>query len=180
MLDPVVGYLIVLSVALMFATASVHKLRDLRAFGESVAQYRVIPAGCARLAAVTISLLEVAVVVMSLWPRGRHVANILAICLLTGYALAMALNLARGHVELSCGCGAADEPRAISLWMILRNLLLVSALAVSMLPWSARTLAGTDLLTIAAGVTAASAFYLIFDRLFGEIAPVRITFRGAS
>jgi Methylamine utilisation protein MauE len=180
MVDPVAGYLIVWSIALMFASASFHKLRDMRAFAESVAGYRLFPAIGARAAALSTVLIEVAVVAMSLWPASRRMANLLGVCLLAAYAMAMALNLARGRKGLNCGCGAADEHHPIALWMVVRNLLLIGALGVAMLPWSVRAMTGTDLLTIAGGVTVAAGFYLIADRLFGENAALRYTFRSTT
>jgi hypothetical protein len=174
MLDPVVGTVIVSSIALMFAVASFHKLRDMRAFVESVAGYRLFPARGGRVIAVGVVLMEVAVVAMSIWPSSRSVANILSIALLAGYATAMAYNLARGRDDVDCGCGAADEHRPIALWMVMRNLVLISGVGIAMLPWSVRTVAWTDLITIAGGVTVASVFYLIVDRLFGQVEPLRI------
>jgi hypothetical protein len=83
----------------------------------------------------------------------------------------VALNLHRGRRDLSCGCGAFEERRPIAPWMVGRNLLLAVALAAVGLPWSARVLEPTDLLTVGAGVALVTLLYMSADRLLGRIAP---------
>ncbi len=62
--------------------------------------------------------------------------------LLALYALAMAINLARGRRDLDCGCGIVRK--SISASMVVRNLLLAAFIACAAMPassgcWASRT-----------------------------------------
>ena len=50
MLDPAIGALLLASLAFLFASAALHKLRDLPHFTEVLRAYRVLPEGAMRLA----------------------------------------------------------------------------------------------------------------------------------
>ena len=58
MLDPALGYLIIGGIAILFASAGVHKLPDLAHFTEILAAYRLLPNEPARLLAGLIPWLE--------------------------------------------------------------------------------------------------------------------------
>jgi len=79
------------------------------------------------------------------------------------------VNLWRGRRDLRCGCGGADEEQKIAPWMVWRNFALAAVLASVLLPWTARPLALTDVLTVGCGVVAAVLLYLCLDRLLGPI-----------
>jgi hypothetical protein len=64
--------------------------------------------------------------------------------------------------------------------MVWRNGLLAALLvAAAVLPWSARSLAGVDWLTLGGGLLATIVLYRTIDRLMGEIAPKGFAMRGA-
>jgi hypothetical protein len=162
LLDPVAGYLIVCGIALLFALAGSHKLRNLALFTEVFSAYRVLPESLARRSAWLIPAME------------------LAIALLIAYAAGISLNLVRGRRELDCGCGAAGNRRSIALWMVWRNLVLALALGVAALPWIARPLTGLDALTVIGGLSAAAMLYAAVDRLLGDVAPKTIALMGKA
>lgn len=174
MLDPAFGYLIVIGIALLFAVAGIHKLRDLPRFTEALAAYRVLPDALARRLAWLIPCLELALTLGLLWEPSRRMAAISAIAVLIAYASGLAVNLARGRRELDCGCGIARRRRSIAPWMVWRNLLLAAALAVAAMPWSRRAFELWDFLTVMGGLCVAMTLYAAVDRLQGEVAP-RIT-----
>ena len=60
MMDPALGNLLAAAFALLFASAAIHKLRDLAGFADAFAAYELLPAGAARLAWL-LPLLELAV-----------------------------------------------------------------------------------------------------------------------
>ena len=171
MLDPVFGYLITTAIALLFASAAAHKLRSLAHFTEVFAVYRLLPDRAARHLAWLIPCLELGVAGTLLWEPSRRVAVVSAVALLVAYALGMGLNLLRGRRDLDCGCGTARVRRAISAWMVWRNLLLAAALGIAALPWSARRFNWTDLLTVAGGLIAGVTLYALVDGLLGDVAP---------
>jgi hypothetical protein len=167
-LDPAIGILIVASVALLFASAAVHKLRDMRRFDEIFTAYGLIPAITGVRISWMVPLLEITVAAGLAVKVSRPYAGALGIVMLTGYAAAIAVNLRRGHRDLACGCGGPDERRTIAAWMVWRNLLAASAAAAVFAPWTARQLSLTDGITIAFGLLTIALIYLCIDQLFGN------------
>ena len=169
MIDPAVGTLLAGAFALLFASAALHKLRDLRQFAATFHAYQVLPQLCARLAWL-VPLLELTVAAGMLASASRRGASAAGAALLLIYACAMGINLARGRRDLDCGCGAAEERRPIAVWMVWRNLALAALLLLMLLPWGARALQAADSLTIGAGTAVAALLYMSLDRLLGRVA----------
>jgi hypothetical protein len=167
-LDPAIGILIVASLALLFASAAVHKLRDLRRFDEIFTAYGLMPAIPGVRISWMVPLLEMAVAAGLAVKVSRRYAGVLGIIMLSGYAAAIAVNLRRGHRDLACGCGGPDERRTIAAWMVWRNALIVLAAAAVFAPWTARQLNLTDGITIAFGLLTIALVYLCIDQLFGN------------
>lgn len=180
LLDPVAGYLIVCGIALLFALAGSHKLRNLALFTEVFSAYRVLPESLARRSAWLIPAMELAIALALPWDSCRPWTLMAAIGLLIAYAAGISLNLVRGRRELDCGCGAAGNRRSIALWMVWRNLVLALALGVAALPWIARPLTGLDALTVIGGLSAAAMLYAAVDRLLGDVAPKTIALMGKA
>ena len=170
MLDPAAGFLLIGFFALLFASAALPKLRDPRHFGEVLRAYRVLPEHAVRLASL-VPFAELAVAAGLLVPGVRFGAALGGTAMLLVYAAAIAVNLARGRRDLACGCGGPDDARPIAAWMVGRNLLLALLLAVTVLPWSARALLPTDLMTVGGGAAVATLLYVCLDRLLGRVAP---------
>ncbi len=177
-IDPTVGYLIVFGVALLFALAGSHKLRNLAVFTEVFCAYRVLPEPLARRSARLIPAAELAIALTLPWQACRPWALMAAAGLIIAYASGIALNIARGRRDLDCGCGAGGHRRAIAPWMVWRNLLLAFALGIAALPWIARPLSGLDALTLIGGLAAAAMLYAAIDRLLGDVAPKAIASMG--
>jgi len=165
--DPAVAYLIIVSAALLFFVAAIHKLRDLWRFREVFAAYRLVPAG--RHLAPIVPALELAVAVGLLFDNLRILALWTGVALLLAYATAIALNLFRGRRDLDCGCAGPNERRPISAWMVWRNVGMAIALAAALLPWSDRALALTDGITVGFGTACCALVYLCLDRLLRTI-----------
>jgi hypothetical protein len=178
MLDPAVGALIIGCFALLFASAALHKLRDLARFAQVLHAYRLLPAGAERLAAA-VPLVELAVAAGLLATVTRAAAALGGVALLTSYAAAIAVNLGRGRRDLACGCGGAQDARPIAPWMVLRNLLLALLLVATLIPWRTRALLATDALTVGAGIAVAALLYASLDRLLGALASRTAALRGA-
>jgi hypothetical protein len=154
MIDPAIGALLAGAFALLFVSAALQKLRSPERFAELFRAYRELTTGVALLAG-----------------GSRAGACALGAVLLLGYAAAMAINLQRGRRDLACGCGAPGERRAITEWMVWRNLLLAALLAAMLLPWRARVMTAADALTIGAGTAVAALLYMSLDRLLGRVRP---------
>ena len=114
MIDPALGSLLLVGLALLFATAAFHKFRDLGRFSLVLAAYRVMPEGPAQRLAWSFPCAELAVALALPWPPVRGWAALAAAGLLLVYAAGMSLNLARHRHDLDCGCAAAGRSRPIA------------------------------------------------------------------
>jgi hypothetical protein len=180
-LDPAFGYLIIIGIALLFAVAGGHKLKNLSFFTEVFVAYRVLPEAVGRRLAGLIPCVELAIAIALLWQPSRRWAVIGAAGLLLTYASGLGLNLTRGRHDLDCGCGTVGNRRSIAAWMVWRNLILVLVLVLAALPWVSRPFGGSDLLTVVGGLSAGAALYVAIDRLLGDVSPKTMTWsRGTS
>lgn len=119
---------------LVFATASIAKLRDLGAFIGAVASYEVLPASASRPAAAAILCTEL--VLAFAWLSGANqVAVPLTLTAFFAFNCAVALNIRRGRI-VSCGCGGAVGSGTADWNVVLRNALLASfaLIALNALP----------------------------------------------
>ncbi|NNM62431.1 MAG: methylamine utilization protein MauE [Steroidobacteraceae bacterium] len=180
MLDPTIGYLIDFCGAALLAGAAGHKWRRLGDFSESFAAYRLMPAAWAHGLARVIPILESAICVALILPWAHRGGALAAATLLSIYAVAIALNLARGRRELDCGCAGPGRRRPIGAWMVWRNLLFAALLAMAASPWSSRPLTAADLLTITAGLTVIALLDVSIEQLAAEIAPRGLAIRGRA
>lgn len=178
MLDPAIASLLAAAFALLFGAAALHKLRDPRHFADAFAAYRVVPEALAPLG-LLIPAAELLLASALLFTASRHAAAVGGALLLCLYAAGIALNLARGRRDLSCGCGGPNDRRPIAAWMVVRNLLLAAALAALLLPQAARPFAAADVLTVGGGTAVAALLYMSLDQLLGRVAPRGALLRGA-
>lgn len=176
-IDPVVAHMLLAAFVILFASAALHKWRQLARFDAVFADYALVPASWGRLSRL-VPLLESAVAAGLLPALTRPYACATGVLLLLSYAGAMALNLQRGRQDIACGCGGPDDRRTIAAFMIWRNLLLALPLGATLLPSSQRVLAPTDAITAMFGVAAAVTVYLCADRL-GQLAQQARLLRGA-
>ena len=167
-LDPVIGILTMASVALLFASAAVHKLRDLARFDEVFSAYGMIPAISRLRISWLVPVAEILVAAGLAGSLTRPYAAVLGMLLLSAYAVAIAVNLRRGRRDLACGCGGPDERRPIAAWMVWRNILIALAVATAFAPWMDRALTMTDGVTVVFGLMTVALIYLCADQLFGN------------
>jgi hypothetical protein len=168
--DPAVAMLISACAALLFASAAVHKLRDLRRFDEIFSAYGLIPGRTRLRLSRLVPLAEGLVAIGMLLDVSRVPAVLCAMALLIAYAAAITLNLSRGRRDLACGCGGPDDRRPIAPWMVWRNILLAWVLALVLLPWGSRPWMLMDLVTIVFGTATCALVYLCMDRLLDHTA----------
>jgi uncharacterized membrane protein YphA (DoxX/SURF4 family) len=91
-MDPAIDLTIRATLALLFAVAAVHKLRDMAAFRGTFADYRLLPDA----AAWAVPAAEAAVALLLVAPATSAVGKAGAVALLVAYAAAIGVNLARG------------------------------------------------------------------------------------
>lgn len=107
---------------LLFVRAAWHKATDFGRFSGFLADYRLLPAGLVAGAARALIGAELGCVALLAWPASSAAGALAAIALLLLYALAIGINVARGHRRIDCGCGGT--PQHLSWALVLRNLAL--------------------------------------------------------
>ncbi len=172
-MDPLLHLVIALVMAMLLLAAAIHKLADFAGFRRILDDYEVLPerlvGACAR-GVVGLELILGVCWLVQFTPAAVIVVTVLLLACYTG---AIALNLARGRVHISCGCGG-NEGQPLSPWMLPRNLLLMVAALCAGLPVEPRDLALVDGLTAIASVIAFTFTYLAFSQLLANAAAIRV------
>ena len=153
------------SLALLLAVAAAHKLAGFRSFAATLGDYRLLPARAVSFVAVLTILAEIATASGLLVPALRAPAAITAALIFSAYGAAIAVNIARGRVDIDCGCSFGRSADRLTVFLIWRNAALAGAALVAAAPASARALGAFDLAASALFVVAAAAFYLTIEAL---------------
>jgi uncharacterized membrane protein YphA (DoxX/SURF4 family) len=164
-IDPAIALVARASLALLFARAAVHKVRDAPAFRSALAGYRLLPGNWAAPAAYALVALEVAVSVGLCLTALTRPAAVAAAGLLLLYAAAIGANLLRGIRDIDCGCTGAAREQPLSIRLVVRNGLLASVAVAVALPVTGRALTWVDATTVVAGVSAAALLYAALEGL---------------
>jgi hypothetical protein len=174
-MDPAIDLTVRLALALLFVVAAVHKLRDVRAFQATFADYRLLPGAAARV----VPLVELLVAALLVAPSTGAAGKIGAAGLLLVYAAAVGANLVRGRRHIDCGCAGPHARRPIGGGLVVRNALLAAAALAALAPVQPRLLVWIDALTVSGAVLALAALYLAADRLMAY-APAIARLREAA
>lgn len=117
-----------LTVAVIFASAALHAMREWTRFGGIVEQYRIVPDRLAWVIARTVPPLELAAAALLLLPATSQAGALLGLGLMAAFTAAIGVNLVRGRVSIDCGCGGAGGQK-LSAGLVLRNLVIMAGLA---------------------------------------------------
>jgi len=127
-IDPSILIAIRVLGALVFGMAALGKLHHRDEFVGVVANYRLVPEPLVHVVACLVVALETVVVLSIATGVGLAAGAGLAVILLCGFALAMAINLARGRQEIDCGCFQSTLRQRLSVPLMVRNLVLTAAI----------------------------------------------------
>ena len=155
MLDPLVSTIISISFGLMFLLASVHKLTGFAKFRAVLRDYRVMPGAMVPLAAAALPVLEILLGLGWLFLAEVRIVALGTIALVALYTSAIAANLLRGRVHISCGCGfgkATGGEETLSWGLVIRNTALLIVAVVATLPEVPRSLGVLDYVTLVAAL----------------------------
>jgi uncharacterized membrane protein len=134
-LDPVLIDFCALLLALVFASAAWGKFVAWTEFEGVVGNYRLLPRVLVVPVAKVLPPIEVVLAIGVLVPATRAPSAALLAVLLAVFGAAIAINVARGRVDIDCGCFRAAHKQNLSWWLVLRNALLVlAALACTLEP----------------------------------------------
>ncbi len=164
--DPAAKGAVIGALALILLGAAWHKLSEPNMFLSALAAYRLLPQSLLDVAARGIPLLEIALGAGILVPATRSVALVGVALLMTGYALAIGINLARGRSYIDCGCGGAAHP--LSWGLLVRNGVLAAAALAASGATIDRPLDWLDAVTVVLGVLAFFVTYLMADELLRQ------------
>ncbi|MEQ8493000.1 MAG: MauE/DoxX family redox-associated membrane protein, partial [Gammaproteobacteria bacterium] len=153
-LDPVLQLTALAALALVFASAAWHKLRDLLAFELALEAYALLPGWLLRPFARALPLAELTAVALLLFAPTRGAGSVLALALLALVTGAVALNLLRGRTDVGCGCGGIEDEQTLSWALVARNLLLALLGATGLAATTPRALLWLDYLSVGAGALA--------------------------
>jgi len=169
LIDPVLAWVLRIALAVLFAVAASHKLRDFRSFEATLADYRLVPGRLLRFAGVALAGAEVAVALALV---GSPEAGALgALALLALYSLGIGWNLARGRRHIDCGCLGPAGRRSLSGWLVARNLALSAGAAALLLGAAARPLSWVDAVSVLGGVLACVLVWVAANTLAAASAP---------
>lgn len=158
-LDPLIHLVLRWSFVLLFGLSALHKLRDFGGFSRQLADYRLLPDPLLLPAAAAVVGTECAVTIGLLMPGAQRVAAIAAACLLVVYAVAIAINLARGRRNIDCGCSGPALRQTLSEGLLVRNGVLIAAALFATLPTTTRGLGAWDWLMATAAVLTVALLY---------------------
>jgi hypothetical protein len=176
MIDPLIVRAVSLALGLLLIGAAWHKLASGRQFAAVVEDYRLLPRVLAPSIARTLPALEV---LLGLgWISGIVIPMVApATAVMFGiYTLAIAINLLRGRVHISCGCGlggATNENQPLSWVLVLRNLLLMAASLMPLAPVIGRSLGLMDWFVLSLALLAAGILYVAASQLLRNQAGIR-------
>jgi hypothetical protein len=120
-----------LTVAVIFALAAFHAMREWAVFGGIVEQYRIVPRRLAMIFARILPPLELAAAAALVLPMAGRAGAVLGLSLMAMFTGAIAVNLARGRVSIDCGCGGASGQK-LSTGLVLRNLVVMGGLVLAL------------------------------------------------
>ena len=164
-LDPVIAWSVRLALALLFTAAAWHKLPDARRFEGAVRAYRLVPSEWTAALAWLLPFAEGAIALGLIYPSTYPAAAVAAGVVLSIYTLAISVNLVRGRREIDCGCFASAVTVPLSAGLVARNLGLIAASCMLLVPIRARTLVWMDAVTIVMGLATLSLLWAAGRRL---------------
>ncbi|MEP6884201.1 MAG: MauE/DoxX family redox-associated membrane protein [Gammaproteobacteria bacterium] len=120
-------------VSLVFLTAAYGKFRHLTALQGVVANYRLIPDMLVVPVAYLLAPVEALLGTALLLGLGSPWPELGAAALLTLFAAAMGINMARGRRHIDCGCFQSALKQTLNWTLVFRNVVLAMLLGVAIL-----------------------------------------------
>lgn len=176
MLDPLIVKAISIGLGLMFFFAAFHKLNDSEQFRITLLEYQLLPEALVAPASRIIPIVEI--LLGGSWLLSFYQQSLTAYVsagLLAAYAAAIGINIYRGRVHFDCGCGFAgksDNEQYLSGGLILRNLVLVAAALLTVLPAGTRSFSLGDYLTLTATLLATALLFGATNQLLANRAAI--------
>jgi Methylamine utilisation protein MauE len=176
-MDPLIVQAISIGFGLLLLNAARHKLSARTSFMAVLGDYQLLPETI--LGPALWLIIGSECVLGCAWFANDAVPAAAVACatslLLIGYTIAIAINLLRGRVYISCGCGLSNSAaggQSLSWGLVLRNILLVLIALLAALPGSARALGVFDIATLIATLPAMVLLYIAVTQLLTNSAAI--------
>lgn len=145
----------------IFAMAVRHKITTWPRFCANLAAYELVPERGVKAVAGLLVVTETATMIGLLTLTSG--AFLLAAALLMTYLAAIGINIARGRMQIDCGCG--DEPTGLSSWLLLRNAVLISTAL-----WGAGSTVNLSMASVVVGAGLSAVAIVLYSALDQMIA----------
>lgn len=143
-IDPVFQLAAALTLALVFGGGALSKMSAWAELEGVVANFRVLPRSLVPAATWILPPVELALAFGVLVPATRVPAALVMAALLAAFALAIAINIGRGRIDIDCGCFRSSLKQNLSWWLVLRNAVLIVVAVTCLLSPVARGLGWAD------------------------------------
>ena len=176
MIDPLIIRVLMIALGLMLVGAAWHKLSSVQKFAAIVADYRLLPPFAVPLASWLIPATEILLGLALLAGVATALVAPLTALMFLVYGLAIAVNLLRGRLHISCGCGlgnSSGENQPLSWVLVIRNILLMVLALLPLLPATGRALAPLDWFTLVAALSASCLLYFGGSQLLQNQSAIR-------
>jgi len=129
--DPVVPTILVALLVMILGLGAWDKWCHVAQFEGAVAGYKLLPTVLVKPFALAFAAAETLSALLLLIPGQRSTGAILAALILGLATLGILINLARGRRDVDCGCGGLGHGSGgLSGWLVLRNVVLLAAVAL--------------------------------------------------
>lgn len=167
-LDPVLARTCGAALAVILVLGAWQKLRDLAVFEASVELYRLLPESLVPLFARLFPVMEAVAGVALLFDTTRTAGLVLGLLVLGAATAGVAINVARGHTEIDCGCGGAEGHTRLSWALVVRNAVLLALLVLGAQAGGDRSLVWIDYLSVAGGTLMLLTLYAAANQLLAN------------
>ena len=173
-LDAAIHSLISVIFALLLLWASLHKFSDRLQFQGILAAYQLLPVASLPLLALFIPVVELSLGLAWLTGFQNEVVALATVALLASYTFAMGIIIVRGNTEIDCGCGLSSARhktagyQRLSSSLLLRNLILILAASIALIPSNERLLGFIDYLNVGLASVGLVFLYAAFNQLLAN------------
>ena len=158
-----------LAIALVFIVGAIQKLKDIDTFQATVEAYDLLPQFLVTGFSIILPVVELVTACLLLVNLSQGLYGlILAILVLSVTTTGIIVNLLRGNLDVSCGCGGLEDEAPLSWGLVGRNLTLLAMLLVCFSPSDLRSLALFDTLTIIGGSLSVYFLYTVTSQLIAN------------
>lgn len=171
MIDPLMQKVVAIGFSLLFLLAALHKLSALAHFRAILRDYQLLPGALIAPLAIVIPLLETVIGACWLLLKNPAPVALVSMFVLGLYTLAITVNLYRGRVHISCGCGVAGSDAGnqhLTAGLVVRNVVLIFLALAGTLTVAERSFGLVDYVTLIAAMLAAVLLYVAGNQLLAN------------